>query len=201
MNNIDFGIYIVHAAFWSALAVMLIFLRLIGSKRVSPSDAPPLAKKGETAPYSRALLAFHMSAFFSMYFGMGQAVFTSGVPAWFPGQRIAGGVVIASGAALMDWTLVFFRSWRYRAKLDIGHELATGGPFRFLRHPIYMGLNLLALGTAIWIPTAVVWTGFALMAIGGDLRGRAEEVILDKAFGAAYRDYCSRTRRFLPGIY
>ena len=201
MHKIDFGIYIVHAAFWSALAVTVMVMRLLGGKSARTSDPPPLAKKGETAPYSRALLAFHMGAFFAMYFGVGQAVFTSGVPAWFPGQRIAGGVVIAAGAALINWTLVSFRSWRYRAKLDIGHELATGGPFRFLRHPIYMGLNLLALGTAIWIPTVVVWTGFGLMAIGSDLRGRAEEAILEKAFGAAYRDYCSRTRRFLPGIY
>jgi protein-S-isoprenylcysteine O-methyltransferase Ste14 len=197
----DFGIYIVHAAFWGAFGVTLLVLRWLGSKSAGPSDPAPLAKEGKTAPYSRGLLVFHMVAFFTMYFGVGQAVFTSRMPAWFPGQRLAGCVVIASGAILMDWTLIFFRSWRVRAKVDTGHELATGGPFRYLRHPIYMGLNLLALGTAIWIPTAVVWTGFGLMVIGSDLRGRAEETILYNAFGAAYREYCTRTRRFLPGIY
>jgi protein-S-isoprenylcysteine O-methyltransferase Ste14 len=201
MNKIDFGIYIVHAAFWGAFGVTLIVLRLLGGKTASPSAPASLAKEGKTAPYSRVLLVFHMAAFFTMYFGVGQAVFTSRVPAWFPGQRFLGCVVIASGAGLMDWALIFFRTWRFRAKLDPGHELATGGPFRFLRHPIYMALNLLALGTAIWIPTAIVWTGFGLMVVGSDLRGRAEETILNKAFGAAYRDYCSRTRRFLPGIY
>jgi protein-S-isoprenylcysteine O-methyltransferase Ste14 len=201
MNKIDFGIYIVHAAFWSAFGVTLVVLRLLGGKSDSAPDPASLAKDGKTAPYSRALLVFHMVAFFTMYFGVGRAVFTSRVPAWFPGQRLVSCVVIASGAALANWALIFFRSWRFRAKLDSGHELATGGPFRFLRNPIYMGLNLLAFGTAIWIPTAVVWTGFGLMVIGSDLRGRAEETILDKAFGAAYRDYCSRTRRFLPGIY
>ncbi|HXB58757.1 MAG TPA: isoprenylcysteine carboxylmethyltransferase family protein [Candidatus Acidoferrales bacterium] len=201
MHKIDFGIYIVHAAFWGAFGVTLLVLRLLGGKSAGPSGPAPLAKEEKIAPYSRVLLVFHMVAFFTMYFGVGQAVFTSRVPAWFPGQRLAGCVVIASGAVLMDWTLIFFRSWRVRAKVDTGHELATGGPFRFLRHPIYMGLNLLALGTAIWIPTAVVWTGFGLMVIGSDLRGRAEEAILYNAFGAAYREYCTRTRRFLPGIY
>jgi protein-S-isoprenylcysteine O-methyltransferase Ste14 len=201
MNKIDFGIYIVHAAFWGAFGVTLMVLRLPAGKSASAPDPAPLAKEVKTAPYSRALLVFHMIAFFTMYFGVGQAVFTSRVPAWFPGQRFVSCVVIASGAALMNWTLVFFRSWRYRAKLDAGHELATGGPFRSLRHPIYMALNLLALGTAIWIPTALVWTGFGLMVVGSDLRGRAEEALLDKAFGGTYRDYCSRTRRFLPGIY
>ncbi len=51
----------------------------------------------------------------------------------------------------MVWALDYFRSWRFRAKLDEGHQLATGGPFRLLRHPIYMGLNLLALGSAFWV--------------------------------------------------
>ena len=101
----------------------------------------------------------------------------------------------------MVWALVYFRSWRFRATLDKGHQLATGGPFRILRHPIYMGLNLLALGSAIWIPTPVVWTAFVLMAIGSDLRARAEEPLLLKVFGSAYREYSARTRRFVPGIY
>jgi len=64
-----------------------------------------------------------------------------------------------------------------------------------------MGLNLLALGTALWVPTAIVWAAFVLMAIGSDLRARAEEPLLRQAFDSAYREYCARTRRFVPGIY
>ena len=70
-----------------------------------------------------------------------------------------------------------------------------------MRHPIYMGLNLLALGSAIWVPSIVLWIAAAWMAVGSDLRGRAEEEILDETFGAAYREYCGRVRRFIPGIY
>ena len=64
-----------------------------------------------------------------------------------------------------------------------------------------MGLNLLALGSALWVPTTIVWAAFVLMAIGSDLRARAEETILNQAFGPSYREYCARTRRFIPGIY
>jgi protein-S-isoprenylcysteine O-methyltransferase Ste14 len=201
MNKIDFGIYIVHAAFWSAFGGTLIVLRSLERKGAKPSSPVPLAKEEKTAPYSRALLAFHMLAFFTMYFGIGYAVIPGRVPIWFPGQRLLGFIVIALGAALMVWARVHFRSWRFRARLDTGHELITGGPFRFLRHPIYMGLNMLALGTALWIPTVLVWTAFVLMVIGSDLRARAEESLLDKAFGSVYHEYCTRTRRFLPGIY
>ena len=64
-----------------------------------------------------------------------------------------------------------------------------------------MGLNLLALGTAIWIPTAPVWISVILMAVGGDLRARSEESLLVDAFGSSYIDYRARTRRFVPGVY
>jgi protein-S-isoprenylcysteine O-methyltransferase Ste14 len=64
-----------------------------------------------------------------------------------------------------------------------------------------MGLNLLALGTAIWVPTTLVWAGFILMAVGSDLRARAEEPLLVGAFGHTYREYMARTRRFIPGVY
>jgi protein-S-isoprenylcysteine O-methyltransferase Ste14 len=46
-----------------------------------------------------------------------------------------------------------------------------------------------------------VWAAFVLMVIGSDLRARAEEKLLKDVFGASYREYSSRTRRFLPGIY
>ena len=169
--------------------------------REDAADAAPVSHEEHTAPLSRGLLAFHAVAFGLMYYGLGITVNLGRVPFWFSGQRFVGTIVIAGGAALMSWTLVYFQSWRFRAKLDEHHQLATGGPFRILRHPIYMGLNLLALGSAIWVPTAILWAACLLMAFGSDLRARAEETLLEGAFGQAYRDYRARTRRFVPGVY
>ena len=193
----DFAIYAVHAAFWSSFGVTR---RLVGTDGPAPG-AGPAADAPVTAPYSRSVLAVHFVAFAVMYLGIGSAVFPNRVPAWFPGQWMVGTLLIALGAWLMCWSLVYFRSWRFRARLDAGHELATGGPYALVRHPIYAGLNLLALGTAVWIPTLFTWLGFALMALGSDLRGRAEEGVLTAAFGEQYRQYCARTSRFLPGVY
>jgi len=109
--------------------------------------------------------------------------------------------VILAGAYLMCWALVFFRSWRFRAELDVGHELATGGPFALVRHPIYAGINLLALGTVLWVPTSIVFAGAVLLILGSDLRGRAEEKLLADAFGDAYRAYMRKVKRLLPWIY
>jgi protein-S-isoprenylcysteine O-methyltransferase Ste14 len=199
--KLDFAIYTVHSAFWGAFGLTLIILRRRGRTDNHASDTTPTPQKETTAPFSRALLAFHSLAFGLMYFGIGFAVMPGRVPNWFPGQRVVGTLVIAVGSALMVSALVYFRSWRFRATVDQSHQLATGGPFRILRHPIYMGLNLLALGTAIWIPTPIVWAAFVLMVIGSDLRARAEETLLKQAFGPSYSKYCTRTRRFIPGIY
>jgi len=199
--KLDFAIYIVHWGFWGAFGITRIILRSRDRKNSRAPDPAPVSQKENTAPFSRTLLAFHGVAFGLMYFGIGFAVIPGRVPNWFPGQRVAGTLVIAGGAALMAWALVYFRSWRFRATVDSGHQLATGGPFRILRHPIYMGLNLLALGSALWVPTAIVWAAFVLMAIGSDLRGRAEETLLRQAFDPSYSEYCARTRRFVPGIY
>jgi protein-S-isoprenylcysteine O-methyltransferase Ste14 len=199
---IDLWLYAVHGAFWMpfglVLAISGVFDRRaakVHDRTITPTATPA------TAPYSRLLVGFHAVAFGLMYLGMGRTIFGHGVPAWFSGQRLVGALVIATGSVLMAWARLFFRSWRIRAKIEAGHELATGGPFRFLRNPIYMGLNLLALGSAIWVPTWLTWIAAALMALGSDLRGRAEEKLLAASFGDAFREYAARTRRFVPWIY
>lgn len=205
MNGVDFFIYAVHTVFWWAFVISRWIVKRTAEKTGTPDEPPalPMSSSGEarTARWSRMLLVFHSVAFGTMYFGIGYAVLGRRVPFWFSGQRIVGTGVILIGAALIAWAVFHFRSWRFRAALSKGHQLATGGPFSLLRHPIYMGLDLLALGSAIWVPTPALWAACLLMFIGSDLRGRAEERILDQAFGDSYRDYCRRTKRFVPGLY
>jgi protein-S-isoprenylcysteine O-methyltransferase Ste14 len=199
MSNTDLWLYAVHGAFWATFGLTKALARRPSS--AAPDANPPRAGTQATAAHSRSLVLVHMVAFGLMYFGVGNAVLPNRVPLWFPGQRMLGFLVITVGAAFMCWALLYFRSWRFRAQLDAGHELASGGPFRYVRHPIYLGLNLLALGTAIWVPTTLTWIATLMMVIGSDLRGRAEEGLLRQVFGDTYAAYCARTSRFLPGVY
>jgi protein-S-isoprenylcysteine O-methyltransferase Ste14 len=64
-----------------------------------------------------------------------------------------------------------------------------------------MALNLLALGSALWIPTLTEWVAFVFMVVGSDLRARSEEALLQRNFGERYASYCTRTRRFVPMLY
>jgi len=196
----DLAVYGAHAVFWGAFIVTRLVTREPASSPKAAVRDTAVAREETTARHSRGLLAFHMAAFGITYYGIARGVFGR-MPALFVGLPWLGAATLAVGLFLAVWSLLYFKSWRFRAQLDEGHQLATGGPFRFLRHPIYMGLNLLALGSALWIPNAIMWAGVVLMVVGSDLRARAEERVLAAAFGSAYRDYCGRTPRFVPGIY
>src|SRR5262245_37848636 len=199
MRHFDLRIYLAHAAFWLAFATG----HLIARYRFRPTGGsatsggtPPLR-----APRARLLIGVHMVAFALLYTGVERAVFRVGMPEVPPLLRLAGALLILLGGVLMCWARLQFASWRFRAQIDLGHQLATGGPFRLVRHPLYAGMDLLAVGTALWIPTLLVWLGTLLMALAGDLRARAEEALLERAFGDTYREYRYRTRRFIPGLY
>lgn len=79
--------------------------------------------------------------------------------------------------------------------------MTTTGAFRLLRHPIYSGINLAALGTLLWVPTPMVRIGFMLIVVGSELRARAEESVLHSAFGLAYAEYSKHMKRFIPYVY
>jgi len=153
---------------------------------------------GHQAPggLAGAVLALHCIAFGILYF----AIFADG-PGLFTRQLALGGATILAGMALMIWTLRSFHSWRLAARIDDGHQLATHGPFGLIRHPIYAGLDLLALGSALWMPTNLVWLAFLAVLLTGDVRSRVEEKLLARAFGSDYEDYCRKTKRLIPGIY
>jgi protein-S-isoprenylcysteine O-methyltransferase Ste14 len=199
-RNPELWLYVLHAGFWISFGITRLVVRARGS---APSSAPvaPTAPATVAGKYSRLVIIPHIIAFGIMYYGIDDAVFHNRIPEWLPGQRILGAVIISSGAALSMWALLYFRSWRFRAKLDAGHELATGGPFHYSRHPIYLSLALLAIGTAVWTPTPALLIAAALMVLGSDIRARAEESVLLSVFGDAYRAYMAHTRRFIPGVY
>lgn len=194
----DIGIYIAHAAFFVSFAIA----RSIGA--IAPRDqggTRVLSSQAATAPASRILFLIHVGTFFLLYSAIAAAVFGPPRRVLFPAQIVPGALLIGIAAVLSCWTLLYFRSWRFRAVIVVGHELATGGPFRTLRHPIYLSLTLLALGTALWHPTPFIWVSFVLVAVLSDLRARAEETLLLRIYGETYAKYCERTRRFIPAIY
>lgn len=198
MNRTGLALYTVHGVFW----LSFLLGRWLNRSAKSPdAGAEALVTEAPiTAAHSRSLLVLHTLAFSVMYAGIGAVAFKPETARPITGYAIPGAIVVLLGAALSTWALLSFRSWRFRARLDAGHQLATEGAFSLVRHPIYTAMMLLALGTLLWIPDMISLVGAGLMIVGCDLRARSEEKILLKAFGESYRQYMEKTPRFLPRL-
>jgi protein-S-isoprenylcysteine O-methyltransferase Ste14 len=82
------------------------------------------------------------------------------------------------------------------------HELVTTGPYSRVRHPVYTGAMLMALGVTLLFLNVVLLVGFFAMVGIAYRRAVLEEDLLasEEGFGQAYRDYMLKTGRFLPKL-
>jgi protein-S-isoprenylcysteine O-methyltransferase Ste14 len=79
-------------------------------------------------------------------------------------------------------------------------RIVDWGPYGFVRNPMYLGHLIFFAGVALvlgsWLAAAV----FAFHAFWFDRRVREDEARLASLFGDAYREYCRRVKRWIPGV-
>jgi protein-S-isoprenylcysteine O-methyltransferase Ste14 len=116
--------------------------------------------------------------------------------------RWLGVALLAGGGALRLWPVaVLGRRFSGLVAIQPGHELVTTGPYRYIRHPSYLGLLVSAFGWGLAFNT-VVGVLLALANIPPLVaRMNAEERLLSSQFGAAYETYRADTARLIPGVY
>ena len=116
-----------------------------------------------------------------------------------PARWIAGLALTAFGIGLSIWArLTLGSNWSGVVTLKKGHELIRAGLYRRIRHPIYAGVLLGMIGTAMirghlrgWLGFAVVWATFYFKA-------RREERFLHEEFGQGFEEHKRNTGMFLP---
>lgn len=92
-------------------------------------------------------------------------------------------------------------SWRVGVDKNETTELVTGGPFDWVRNPIFTAMIFTALGLAAMVPNLLSIGGAVGLVVGLELHVRLiEEPYLTGVHGDSYRRYASRVGRFLPGI-
>jgi protein-S-isoprenylcysteine O-methyltransferase Ste14 len=117
---------------------------------------------------------------------------------WIGGWLCAG--LVAAGVAIAWWARLYLgRLWSARITLKADHKVVESGPYAFVRHPIYTGLLLALLATAVAKGTVPGLGGFALLLAGVWLKARLEERWLTEELGAdAYDSYRRRVPMLLP---
>jgi protein-S-isoprenylcysteine O-methyltransferase Ste14 len=182
------------------LFASLILVRLLWPRPRQPSGAASIARTAVRDDRASPILVLHALGWLGLYAAVAHAV-ASGAVAEAPPRAVLGAFLLIAGGVLGAWAFSTLRSWRLRPAIDPGHELSTTGPYALVRHPNYLALDLVAVGSAVWAFTVPMVLAAVVVIVAGDLRARAEEQVLLQAFGDAYRDYARRVNRLLPGIY
>jgi len=131
-------------------------------------------------------------------------------PAWLSGRALPrseltlwiGIALLVVGLAFSVWARRHLAGWWSSAvTLKQDHQLIRTGPYRWARHPIYTGLLLGVLGTAI---AAGGWRGFlgvALIAVAFLRKIAVEERFLREAFPGDYDRYRTEVAALVPFLY
>jgi protein-S-isoprenylcysteine O-methyltransferase Ste14 len=128
---------------------------------------------------------------------------------WYWTQPLPQGVTLAAiilallGYAFLTWSMASnkFFSGVVRIQEERGHQVATGGPYRIVRHPGYLAGVLVNLLTPLILNSLWALIPAGLVAAGLVLRTALEDRTLQAELDG-YRDYSARVRfRLLPGIW
>jgi protein-S-isoprenylcysteine O-methyltransferase Ste14 len=116
--------------------------------------------------------------------------------------RYLGLVLFSLGFILMNWAEISLgRQFSVQVTLQEGHQLVTRGPFRYLRHPRYLGIILFNTGIALVFQS---WLALILTTtLAGVLLWRIhdEEEMMRQAFGKVWESYAGRSWRLIPFLY
>jgi protein-S-isoprenylcysteine O-methyltransferase Ste14 len=117
---------------------------------------------------------------------------------------VGGSLLYFPGMALLLWGRLelgrnYFVSTGQGAQLFSDQQLVTTGPYAIVRHPMYVGLILAALGSLLLYTT---WTTvhFACFAPLMFVRARREEQTLAAEFGEQWQRYCQRVPAGIPRL-
>jgi len=119
---------------------------------------------------------------------------------WTLGRTIAL-VPLAAGTALYLWCLWEFAAYGRGtpAPFDAPRQLVVRGPYRWVRNPMYLGVELVIVGWSVLFRSVSV--ALYAVVVGLAFHGFVvlyEEPALRRKFGACYRKYCEQVGRWWP---
>src|SRR5450631_1415127 len=117
----------------------------------------------------------------------------------FPALDSAGFVATLVGLGIATWARIHLgRNWSDKVVIQAGHQLIRTGPYVRLRHPIYSGVLLGVLGTAVVLGE---WRGvvaFVLLLTNYAIKARKEDRVLAERFGVQFQEHKRRAGFLFP---
>jgi protein-S-isoprenylcysteine O-methyltransferase Ste14 len=117
------------------------------------------------------------------------------------GTTVTGLLVTIAGLAFAIWARLHLgKNWSGMPTIRQDHTLTRTGPYRFVRHPIYSGILLGILGTAIGVGYFIIFC-FTIIVFGlFVIKFRMEEKFLEEEFGEEYTRYKKEVKALIPYV-
>jgi protein-S-isoprenylcysteine O-methyltransferase Ste14 len=118
------------------------------------------------------------------------------------GLNVIGLILTVLGLSLAVWArVVLGTNWSGTVTYKKDHELIMGGPYAYVRHPIYSAMLLMFLGTAFAVGTVDGFLAFPVLFISFWIKYRQEEALMIEHFGDRYRAYMKRVSALIPFMF
>jgi protein-S-isoprenylcysteine O-methyltransferase Ste14 len=112
-----------------------------------------------------------------------------------------GAALTLAGVAFAIWARMWIAgNWSSDVTLKRDHELIVDGPYALVRHPIYTGILLALIGTALAVGE---WRAALAVVLAGAAFWRKltiEEAVMRRQFGEAYARYAARVPALIPFV-
>ena len=105
---------------------------------------------------------------------------------------------LLSFASIFAGFTLLSKSWHVLYHAQRGHHLATEGPYRWVRHPQYLGFVAIMFGFLLQWPTLLTLAMFPVLVAMYVRLSITEERDSEQSFGQAWLDYAAMTPRFVP---
>jgi protein-S-isoprenylcysteine O-methyltransferase Ste14 len=191
---------------WVYLGICLAILLINGTimLRTSPETIAERGQPKDTKTWDKVVSGLYgLALYLALPLVAGLDVRLGWTPELSTAWHIVGAVVLVGGLALAAWAMIAnaFFSTAVRIQSERGHTVCRSGPYRFVRHPGYVGFILQSLGTLVllgsWWALIPGVTAVVFMIIRTSWEDRTLQAELP-----GYRDFVQEIRyRLVPGIW
>jgi protein-S-isoprenylcysteine O-methyltransferase Ste14 len=194
---------------WNAWAFVGLFVALTVANGIYllPRNPEIVAERGRTHEGTRAFDRVILAGYLACYLGMLAIAGLDGgrwhwaVLGW--PWAVAGGVLLALGMVPVATAMAVNRNLETTVRIqhDRGHQVTTSGPYRWVRHPTYLGMVVQVLAIALLLGSAWALVPALLCSVVMVVRTALEDRTLLRDL-PGYAEYATTTRhRLLPAVW
>lgn len=184
---LDYSIIIVWLLWWAG------WIGIGFNKNPNSHSEPLLARLPHLVPLLVGPVVLFTPAFVTQQYPFG----------WEEADRWLVSILVLAGLGITCWARYHLgKQWSGLVTTKVNHELVTTGPYKYVRHPIYSGIILAVIGSALAVNTlcsvigAVIWISTYVIKLSH------EEKLLSQTFGVSWMLQCDKVYdKLIPGVY